>query len=481
MNNFTCENLVTMGRYIPTPFYLFLGKEQQDEIKIETILRIIPGKRLIAISSWRNQTVIVKLFFGRGRWKRNFLQDIRGIHLLKDRGIPTPEILHQTTTNDQKGAVLLINYLEQGIGLQSLVEDSDSEEHMRTILQMAITLIARCHRGGLWQEDIHLNNFMLVGETIYVLDGGDIKAVDTALGLELALSNLALFFAQFTVDMDSHIPSMLKLYQSENTELPIEEVEDFALQVIDQRIKRLDLLEKKLFRSTTANRNIQDSTKFIVYDRQIHSVEIEKFIENLNDQFLVGKIIKAGNASTVSRIALGSNNYICKRYNLKSFWHSVRYLFKPSRAHHSWRNAWILEMLGVDTPHPCLIFEERLCYFLRRRAYFLCQDLNEKNLLEQFETRAETLPIEKLVQAFKTLFEIMIKYQISHGDMKASNFIFSNDRLYVLDLDAMKRHKNKNRFIKAMQRDLDRFMKNWKGSSLEGRFKEIVNQINLYA
>ena len=84
MNKFDCEDLIAMGRHIPTPFYICVAEEPPKEaIKIEKILRIVPGKRLIGLSNWHNQSVIVKLFFGPGRWERNLLSDLRGINLLK--------------------------------------------------------------------------------------------------------------------------------------------------------------------------------------------------------------------------------------------------------------------------------------------------------------------------------------------------------------------------------------------------------------
>ncbi|MDD9889828.1 MAG: hypothetical protein OXU30_05745 [Gammaproteobacteria bacterium] len=480
MNNLNCDHLLAMGRHIPTPFYLSLTKEQEEEeIKIESILRIVPGRRLIGLSRWRNQSVIVKLFFGPGHWKRNLLADIRGINLLRQRRIPTPEILHQTTTLDERGAVLLIDYLKQGISLQELLDNPDEQQMTLPVLKMAIDTIARCHRQGLWQDDIHLDNFMLAGESVYVLDGGAIGAVDGALQVEQALGNLASFFAQFSVDKDADIPAMLDYYQSLSKSLPDIEIENFPERVISQRKRRLDNFEKKLYRSTTANRRIQAVNRFVVYDRQIHSAELDKFIQNPEAQIQGDSIIKAGNASTVARIALGQQNYVLKRYNLKSLWHSFKYLFRQSRAHRSWRNASLLEMLGLDTPHPYLIYEERACWFLRRRAFFLCEDLNTANLLEQFEANADSLPIEQLLASFKRLFEAMITYQISHGDMKASNFVFKDSRLYILDLDAMKRHSSRKAFNKAMQKDLNRFMRNWQGSRFEEQFNSMVSEIRL--
>ena len=75
----------------------------------------------------------------------------------------------------------------------------------------------------------------------------------------------------------------------------------------------------------------------------------------------------------------------------------------------------------------------------------------------------------------------MIDYKISHGDMKATNFIFYEDKLLVLDLDAMKRHSNTKSFQRAIQKDLDRFMKNWRESPHEEEFRKIIYDLKLPA
>lgn len=481
MNKFDCEHLIAMGRRIPTPFYISIEKEQStEEIRIESVLRIVPGKRLVGLSVWQNQKVIVKLFFGPGHWKRNLLSDIRGINLLRQRHIPTADIVHQTNMADTRGAVLLIDYLEQGESLQTLISDTEEEEKKLSLIKMAIATIAKCHRSGLWQKDIHLDNFMLAGERVYLLDGGDIGAEDADIDKQVALDNLALFLAQFSVDWDKHIPHLLDHYQQHSQNLTETESSAMSTRVISQRLQRLNHYERKLFRSTTANRKIHRTNKFVVYDRSIHSEEIEKFIATPDAYIDNNKLMKAGNASTVAAISLAGSTYVLKRYNLKSLWHSIKYLFKPSRAHQSWLNASILGMLGIATPHPYLVYEERLFGMFRRRAFFLSQKLDAPNLLEKSQANnGQEFPIKKLVAAFKELFDTMLTYQISHGDMKASNFIFHDDLLYVLDLDAMKRHKSREAFLRSMEKDLARFMKNWQGSVFEPEFRQLVESIEL--
>ena len=75
-----------------------------------------------------------------------------------------------------------------------------------------------------------------------------------------------------------------------------------------------------------------------IVERQIQ-LAADKYIDD-------GEALKAGNASTVAEVTLNNSDYVLKRYNLKSAWHSMIYFFKTSRASKSWQNAQILNMIG---------------------------------------------------------------------------------------------------------------------------------------
>jgi hypothetical protein len=55
----------------------------------------------------------------------------------------------------------------------------------------------------------------------------------------------------------------------------------------------------------------------------------------------------------------------------------------------------------------------------------------------------------------------MRREKISHGDMKATNFVISHGQLVVLDLDALRQHSDQSGFERAFRRDLRRFFQNW--------------------
>lgn len=485
MNIFNCNNLIAMGRHVPTPFHLALIDDGAEVLlKINSILRIVPGKRIVALCSWKNTTVIAKIFYRRGHWKQSILRDLHGITSLREASIPTPKVISQNTIADKNGAVLLIEYLKQATSLLTLFEGANNDEERRSITEKGVTAIARCHKAGRWQRDVHLGNFMLSSNKLYVLDGGDIKGKGKPLDAKTRLQNLSVFFAQFPIAFDTQIPGLLKHYLKTADSLQVDpktvDDSDAMLQtsVIAARQQRLHSYERKLFRSSTAHRMVKSSHRFAVYDRAIHSPEIEKIIENPDALLANAKMLKEGNSSTVAIVHFAGRDFVLKRYNVKGFLHGLKRLFQPSRAHISWRNAAMLEMLGIATPHAVLMIEERLLWLLRRRAWFLSEYVNADNLLEQVaKPDSSTMNVSTVVERFKQLLKAMQTYQISHGDMKASNFIFRAGRLYVLDLDAMHHHRTASTAQLALEKDRERFRRNWDGTAFELAVKQMLGEL----
>jgi len=487
MKSLSCANLISMGRHIPTPFHLSLAEGQQA-LDIESILRIVPGRRLVALARWQDRLVIVKLFFHARHWERKLRRDLSGINFLTQSKLPTPKVLLQTTTEDGSGGVLIIEYLQQGKSLNVLFDEATSEAELEAGMNLAIKTIALCHRAGLWQKDIHLDNFMLADGKVYVLDGGDIQREQGKLDSKTRMQNLALFVAQFPAVFDEKAPSLLQEYRQHVAVASEVEGTEFKTQIRQARKLRLAKFERKLFRSTTANKRARSSDKFCVYDRSIHSSELERFIQHPDSFIRQDKLLKQGNSSTVALVEIDGRVFVLKRYNIKSFWHGLSRMLRPSRAHHSWRNASVLEMLGVATPHPYLFLEERVFWIFRSRAYFLCEHIHEQDMGTQWGKESgsgaadESTGIDSIgevVTLFRQFLRLMSDYRISHGDMKATNFIIHDKRLYVLDLDAMRRHQSRKVFAQKFSADLARFRKNWLDSPLGLPVDLMIQEIQL--
>lgn len=487
MNNFNCKNLVAMGRHIPTPFFLEIAQEQGPaQLRIDSVIRIIPGKRIVALCSWKGQVLIAKLFFRRGRWQQSMLKDLKGVTQLRQAGIATPKIVTQTTTSDKQGAVLLFEYLAQGVSLLTLIEETKTEVDRKAVLEMGIEAIAQCHRSGLWQRDIHLDNFMLHNQQVYVLDGGDIMGDGKPLNANTRLQNLAVFFAQFPVARDSQIKDLFAHYLNVTRTFAdnaadnngVTDVNAMRERVIQARLARVRQLEKKLFRSTTAHQQLHTQNRFAVYDRSLECESMQSLIKNPDSLLVNARMLKQGNSSTVALVQFAGREFVLKRYNVKSLWHGLKRLLQPSRAHKSWRNAAVLDMLGIATPRAVLMLEERVLWLLRRRAWLLSEYVAGDNLLDQLQQDHEQrLPAADIMVCFKHLFTVLQDYQISHGDMKASNFIVKQNKLYVLDLDAMQRHNAAPSVSPMLQKDRDRFRRNFDGTHFESAVQQMFGEL----
>ncbi|TNE84066.1 MAG: hypothetical protein EP334_00115, partial [Gammaproteobacteria bacterium] len=152
------------------------------------------------------------------------------------------------------------------------------------------------------------------------------------------------------------------------------------------------------------------------------------------------------------------------RYNIKSFWHGLSRCWRPSRAWISWKSAHRLELLGIATPKPLGMRENRIGP-LRREAYLLTEHVEGENLQAWLLRHGgERIP-EWLDREICSLFERMWQGAISHGDMKATNLIVCDQSLFVIDLDALAHHRGRSRFLKHYRRDLQRFMDNWQGET----------------
>ena len=453
------------------PFYLALSTG--ESLLIKRVFRFLPGRRLTALARRQDTPVVAKVFFRPGHWRRHLRREMQGIAALQSAAVPTPTVLQ--SIDGANGGAFLLEYLDGGRTLLDIAggqtsKTTDGRERVHAVRQAA-SLIGRCHRNGLWQQDAHLDNFMLHDGRLYLLDGAAVRR--SAIRLKIlfrfkARRNLALFFAQFPAFMDevdsSSLSDLLAVYQAESGMGFLHA--SFQKHVDAARRRRLRRYERKLFRSTSAHRAIRRRDGFLVYRRDLDSPGLHELAENPDRAINEGRILKRGNTSTVAEVTLDGAAYVLKRYNIKNFRHGLRLLLRPSRARRSWRNGLLLGMLGIATPRPCLMLEQRRLWLLRRRAYLLCEKVEGPTLESLIHENKASAAIDTALQQLKKVLAIFERHRISHGDMKASNFILSPDGgLHLLDLDAMTHHRTRHRHRRLLQKDHHRLLKNFNGST----------------
>lgn len=469
----TCAELLSRKHDIELPFQLELipdgGDRSPRTIEITRLLRLLPGVRLTGLTVWEDEPAIVKLFYQPGHWKRHVEREQRGNRHLMDARVSTPPLQEVGKTADGNGAFLINKYLEPATKLGNLLGSGELNllGVNTALIEKVIALISRCHEIGVWQQDIHLDNLIIQNGRTYFLDGAsvNVETPGAALGESNSLNNLARFFAQFPVDQDAGIERFYDHYRQCRTQRQFRTTpQQFVDLVRHARLARLDICRDKSRRPTSAHCVASTPDYFMVADRRLADTDLEQFARDPDALIEQGRIIKPGDTSTVAIVDLNGRQLVLKRYNLKDFWHRIKRFFGKSRAFKSWRSGLMLQTLGIATPAPLLMLECRKFGLLRGKTYILTEHIEGRNILDQAaDGSLDAATQEAISTSIAELFRTMHDYQFSHGDMKASNFIFRDGKLYLLDLDATAWHGKPASFKKAIGKDLRRWNKNWIG------------------
>lgn len=230
----------------------------------------------------------------------------------------------------------------------------------------------------------------------------------------------------------------------------------------DANIRQWRKLKPGLFREDRDRICHREWSRFAVYQRALASPAFEAFIRDPDSFFYQGRMLKDGDSTTVMAITLDEMTYVVKRYNLRNFWYAIRRLFRPTRAWWCWSSAHMLQSFGVATPAPVLMLERRWGP-LRRQAYYMTMLVEGPDVLQFVgDEPINSARWQRTLEGYRGLLQAMKEHRFVHGDMKATNFIVTDDALVVLDLDAMRKLRFQEVFRRYFRRDLDRWLANWR-------------------
>lgn len=431
-------------------------------LQVERLLRVLPGQRYVGVAQWRGRTVLAKLLVGE-RAARHFRRERDGARLLAEQGLATPLLLAEGLV-DGEGGWLLFDYLDGADSLwdawRAVEREALLSDAQQAVLGEALAAIAQMHAKGLWQADLHLDNLLRHAGRLFVIDGGGVQ-VETPgqpLSRGKVLENLGVFFAQLPAELEPFTEELLVHYLLVNGEhaLPLEALLQEVARVRRWRLR--DYLKKvardcSLFAAKIGAFGLQ-----VV--RRDHQTELLPLLNNLDLLTEAGQVYKTGGAATVARVELGGRALVVKRYNVKNLAHWLKRFWRPSRAWHSWVEGNRLQLLGIATPQPLAVVEQRWCW-LRARAWLVTDYCAGEDLIARFQPYLHSAPPEAELQALDRLFAALLRERISHGDFKGHNLFWSEGRWTLIDLDAMQQHRSARRFARAYGRDRARFLRNW--------------------
>ncbi|WP_028693474.1 lipopolysaccharide kinase InaA family protein [Pseudomonas cremoricolorata] len=443
-----------------------------SDLLVHRLLRVLPGQRYVGAATWRGTPVLAKLLVGSNA-ARHFQRELEGARLLAAQGLKTPTLLADGLV-DHEGGWLLFEFLDdaQSLGqawqdVQHLTPLADAQQQ---VLGEALAAVAQMHAVGLWQDDLHLDNLLRQGGELYLIDGGGVKAETPGqpLSRQRVLENLGVFFAQLPKRLEPFLEELLVHYLLSNAEhaLPLEALQKQIDKVRSWRLK--DYLDKAGRDCTLFS--VERSLSGLQAIRRNEVAALAPVLAQADALLDQGHLYKTGGAASVARIEVGGRPLVLKRYNIKNTAHWFKRFWRPSRAWHSWIEGHRLECLGIATPRPLAVLEQRVLG-LRSRAYLLTDYADGPDLTASFAPYVDSgaAPDEQ-VHALVQLMQQLIAARISHGDMKGHNLFWQDGQWSLIDLDAMCQHATQLSFASAYGRDRARLLRNWpSGSALHQR------------
>jgi tRNA A-37 threonylcarbamoyl transferase component Bud32 len=449
----TAAELRRTGRHPRVPFAIPLGEDTR--ITVTRVLRVLPGKRIVGEGELNGQQVLVKLFIAKTGF-RHLRRELAGIQALQRGALPTPGLHPASPAVTPAGHLLLTEFLAGSEPLDIAPGDDPDRQLQR--FELAFALLGRLHRAGLTHSDLHPGNLLRHKDTLYILDGDAVKPPPRGRALDTgkAIDNLATLLEMAPGGEER----LLAAYRNTNPGFA-PNPRQLRRALHNKRTHSHHRYMKKVVRDSTqlaVNRHFRRLT--IALRSQLQA--LAEVLSNPDAALQRGQPLKTGGSSTVVRSDSDAGPLVIKRYNLKGPGHAFLRLWQPSRALISWQAGFLLRSIGVNTPEPLAMIEERLGA-LRRRAWLICRHCPGVPLAEQLRGDREPSPQE--AAALERLFTTLHREQISHGDLKASNIYWHDGQLFLLDLDATVRRRFAFTHARAWHRDRARLLRNWPSDS----------------
>jgi len=200
----------------------------------------------------------------------------------------------------------------------------------------------------------------------------------------------------------------------------------------------------------------------MVCNREFLSDVMLEFLNNL-DLSLDGKdskILQDNFKSKVGVVVVDNRKVVIKRHNYKSQWHRFRRYFRPTRSSRNWYYSNLLRSRGILVPGPVAFVEKRIGW-LRGMCHFVYEYVDGISGEEYFKRHMDCP--EKIEAGMDLVIALVLRIKelgLIHGDIRMSNLIFKDNRLWLLDFDDMRSRawykppRVKNRDIRGLEKDI---------------------------
>ena len=450
----TLVSLQNNNRNISTPFRIALP--DGSELLCIDMLRLLPGKRMVMRAEYGGNAVLAKLFFD----TRNLQKELDGFSLLEKTGTATPALL--ASFRMEQGGVCLYQFIENAEPLDVLWQKNGAAKKA-VLLEKLLPALQQCYQQQVLQQDLHLGNFLLQAETLFVLDPASCKTFSNE---NEQRDNLALLLAQ--LPFADWQPALEKI----QTVFPAIADNDLTKQAQQQWRQRQKNYLQKVFRECSDVADFGSGSLRVLCRRQILSETLAACLRNPQSLIDGSTLLKNGNSAKVFLTEIDGRKLAVKQYINKDWLRKIRRAFRPSRAARSWYFSHAFSFAGIRVPAPVALIEQKVGPFVTS-AWFICEYSDGKDLLTCWNER------EPNVEELSCIHSLFLSLQIirsSHGDMKASNLISDGARISLIDYDGAQEHSNQSSLTRALAQDKQRFLQNWvDNAALQKKLIELLD------
>lgn len=197
-------------------------------------------------------------------------------------------------------------------------------------------------------------------------------------------------------------------------------------------------------------------------DRKFYTPELENIFNNPDSHLFspATTILQDNFKSRIGLITVNGRKLVIKRHNFKSRWQQFKRYFRKTKSSKSWHYSRLLIKNNVRIPQPIACLEKRFGP-LRRISYFFYEYV-EGVQGEEYLSQLSDLPVKasEVISAVLSTIDTIQRLGLIHGDIRLANFIFSKDKLYLIDFDDVRKRSwykpqsMKNRDIRGFRKDL---------------------------
>ncbi len=461
------------------PFRLNLDDGQV--IDAHKVVRVMPRKRMVVFGSWGGRPVVAKLFYDPHKAKRQMESDMIGMSTLGMNKIPAPHIYHTGVSEDRRVYVLVYERIADAVSFQEIWQKKENTDAVQTLMQSALIELATQHVLGVQQGDLHFKNFLLQGEVIYTLDGGQVTSQDEILSKEDSMDSISLFLAQMGAGLEKYQEELF-LYYAQSRGWIIRPADIYGLFSLIKmwNTKRWAQFKRKIFRESTDFNVVRGKHLYGMMERSYGGMEFMTFLKNPDAIFHhpTAMVLKDGRSATVVKVTLDQRDLVVKRYNMKDAWHQLRRCTRATRAAKSWELAHKLSLFGIPTARPVAYLERKVMGF-RGQSYFVSEYVSGGHAGEYFaRVRGDEAKIKTMAEKIVALLTNLKKLQVTHGDLKITNILVNGKEQPVLiDLDGAVEHTSLSTLKRAWIKEIERFLQNFQQlPTLQQLFKKVFTE-----